>query len=601
MYERKALDKILDKNLHINSKYHVIFKGMNAIAAMLLMGISGSVLAQSYTEVVHPSLDNYDTTVKNLISRAGNKYTYNFGGGDLNISKVYQDHIKGIDVSGGYQIKVSNLANLKLETDYAKFLHAVYFYAGTYQSEGNTYDKKLEYGDGLIEVNNNTALGTFKSDGFHIEGIANTNLTEPSVILGDLTIKSTVDGQGISTLTGTFGFADGIHLTSQNVIVKGGNVDITSKAKGVDQAISYGIFADNADNSITLDSAKISAISTGNHSKNGSAAYGIRLDKSTQVKIDGAIEISAYVEDTQEVIARGLDFEDENNDKGSEGIFLGDNIIEATAKAQNNAYVTAVLAKNQSTIVLGKSTICAKTVLTGGIDTENLKLESFGIKVVVITGWDNSDVPKQIRLCGELFGKQEQAEELVDFYQKPVDYINEQLKQVTDRKKVYWEYGDDYSTCIPGTSNDGWHNMILMAGGINIFGDASLAGKDIDPEQILTEDPDLIVKIYAGKNVIGNSGVFTAPPQEEFAEKADEMLKRPGWKDLKAVKEGNFYLNTAFMSGGLGKMIGAAYMAKWLYPDLMTDLDPDAIFTQWMKYQGFEPNAPHYYHVPAQG
>ena len=131
--------------------------------------------------------------------------------------------------------------------------------------------------------------------------------------------------------------------------------------------------------------------------------------------------------------------------------------------------------------------------------------------------------------------------------------------------------------------------MILMAGGINIFGDASLAGKDIDPEQILTEDPDLIVKIYAGKNVIGNSGVFTAPPQEEFAEKADEMLQRPGWKDLKAVKEGNFYLNTAFMSGGLGKMIGAAYMAKWLYPDLMTDLDPDAIFTQWMKYQGFEP------------
>lgn len=379
MYERKALDKILDKNLHINSKYHVIFKGMNAIAAMLLMGISGSVLAQSYTEVVHPSLDNYDSTVKNLISKAGNKYTYNFGGGDLNISDVYQDHIKGIDVSGGYQIKVSNLANLKLETNYAKFLHAVYFYAGTYQSEGNTYDKKLEYGDGLIEVNNNTALGTFKSDGFHIEGIANTNLTEPSVILGDLTIKSTVDGQGTPTLTGTFGFADGIHLTSQNVIVKGGNVDITSKAKGVDQAISYGIFADNADNSITLDSAKISAISTGNHSKNGSAAYGIRLDKSTQVKIDGALEISAYVEDTQEVIARGLDFEDENNDKGSEGIFLGDNIIEATAKAQNNAYVTAVLAKNQSTIVLGKSTICAKTVLTGGIDTENLKLESFGI------------------------------------------------------------------------------------------------------------------------------------------------------------------------------------------------------------------------------
>lgn len=227
------------------------------------------------------------------------------------------------------------------------------------------------------------------------------------------------------------------------------------------------------------------------------------------------------------------------------------------------------------------------------------KLEPFGIKVVVITGWDNSDVPKQIRLCGELFGRQEQAEELVEFYQKPVDYMQEQLKQVQEPKKVYWEYGGDYTTCIPETSNDGWHNMIRMAGGENIFGDASLAGKDIDPEQIIEADPDLIVKIYAGE-VVGNSGVFTAPPQEDFAAKAETMLGRPGWKDLKAVKEGNFYLNTAFMSGGLGKMIGAAYMAKWLYPNLMTDLDPDAIFKQWLAYQGFEPNAPHYYHVPAQ-
>ena len=235
----------------------------------------------------------------------------------------------------------------------------------------------------------------------------------------------------------------------------------------------------------------------------------------------------------------------------------------------------------------------------GVIEESIEKLEPFGIQVVVITGWDNADVPKQIRLCGELFGREEEAEELVQFYQEPVNYISRQLEQVKERKTVYWEYGGDYTTCIPGTSNDGWHNMIQMAGGENIFGDASLAGKDIDPEQILEADPDLIVKIYAGE-VVGNSGVFTAPPQEEFAGRAQTMLARPGWKDLTAVKEGNFYLNTAFMSGGLGKMVGAAYMAKWLYPELMTDLDPDQIFADWMAYQGFTPNAPHVYHVPAQ-
>lgn len=235
----------------------------------------------------------------------------------------------------------------------------------------------------------------------------------------------------------------------------------------------------------------------------------------------------------------------------------------------------------------------------GKVEESIEKLTPFGIQVVVITGWDNSDVPKQIRLCGTLFGQEEKAEELVDFYQGTVDYMQTQLKKVTEPKTVYWEYGGDFTTCIPGTSNDGWHNMIGMAGGVNIFGDASLAGKDIDPEKILVEDPDLIVKIYAGE-VVGNSGIFTAPPQEEFAAKAEQMLEREGWKNLTAVKEGNFYLNTAFMSGGLGKMIGAAYMAKWLYPDLMTELDPDAVFEKWMEYQGFEPNALHTYHVPAQ-
>lgn len=235
----------------------------------------------------------------------------------------------------------------------------------------------------------------------------------------------------------------------------------------------------------------------------------------------------------------------------------------------------------------------------GPLEEAEEKLEPFGIKVAVITGWDNSDVPKQIALCGTLFGKEEEARKLTEFYEKPVHYMEEQLKQVKEPKTVYWEYGGDYTTCIPGTSNDGWHNMISMAGGKNIFGDASLAGKDIDPEWILEADPDMIIKIYAGE-VVGNSGVFTAPPQEEFAAKAETMLDRPGWSGLKAVQEGNFYLNTAFMSGGLGKMIGAAYLAKWLYPELMTDLDPDAIFSQWMAYQGFEPNAPHYYHVMPQ-
>ena len=80
------------------------------------------------------------------------------------------------------------------------------------------------------------------------------------------------------------------------------------------------------------------------------------------------------------------------------------------------------------------------------------------------------------------------------------------LANVTEKKTVYWEYGDPYTTCIPGTSNDGWHNMLVSAGAINIFGDESLAGKDIDPEAILLADPDLIIKTSSGP-ALKNTGV----------------------------------------------------------------------------------------------
>ena len=92
-----------------------------------------------------------------------------------------------------------------------------------------------------------------------------------------------------------------------------------------------------------------------------------------------------------------------------------------------------------------------------------------------------------------------------------------------------------YTTCIPGTSNDGWHNMLVSAGAINIFGDESLAGKDIDPEAILLADPDLIIKTSSGP-ALKNTGVYTPPTREMYEEMTAEMVSRPGWSDLKAVQ-----------------------------------------------------------------
>lgn len=227
------------------------------------------------------------------------------------------------------------------------------------------------------------------------------------------------------------------------------------------------------------------------------------------------------------------------------------------------------------------------TPKNGNIEDDVAALEPFGIKVVVITGWDAADLVNQIETVGRVFDVEDNANKLIDFYNSNVATLKDCLKEVKEPKKIYWEYGDPFTTCIPGTSSDGWHNMLIMAGGENIFGDASLAGKDIDPEHILLEDPDLIIKTSSGP-ALKNTGVYTPPTAEMYDEITSEMASRAGWSDLKAVKEGNLYCTTGFCAGGLGKMIGAMYTAKWLYPEYTESIDPDAIFTEWMQMQGMD-------------
>ncbi len=227
-------------------------------------------------------------------------------------------------------------------------------------------------------------------------------------------------------------------------------------------------------------------------------------------------------------------------------------------------------------------------------ETDIDKLAPAGIQVIVVTGWDTAHMSEQIDILGKVFGNEEGAQKLSSFFTSTMDAVKQRVSTVDHKKTIYWEYGDDYKTAVPGTSNDGWHQMMVSAGGENIFGDPNLPSDTVDPEKIIQANPDLIMKVTSG-HALKNTGVYTPPSEEEFAQIADEMASRPGWSDLTAVKDGNFHIITGFCGGGLGKMIGTVYTAKWLYPDQMSDIDPDQIFAEWMSMQGFDQAPVHTY------
>ena len=213
------------------------------------------------------------------------------------------------------------------------------------------------------------------------------------------------------------------------------------------------------------------------------------------------------------------------------------------------------------------------------------KLKSFGIPVVVVTGWDVNKHTANIDMIGKLTGKEDRAAELNTLHKKYTDMIDTRLKGVEPRT-IYLEKTVDFTTSVPGS---GWHDMLVQAGGKNIFDDIDIKKEpkskgnkhqlDIDPEAVLRRNPSIIIK------QVGSD--FVPPAQEKMAAAVSGLKSRPGWSELDAVKNDRVYVMSYFIAGGISKLIGKLYIVKWLYPEKFEDMDPDQISKEWIeKFQG---------------
>ena len=218
----------------------------------------------------------------------------------------------------------------------------------------------------------------------------------------------------------------------------------------------------------------------------------------------------------------------------------------------------------------------------GALDAEE-KLGPAGIKVVRLD-FHKVDIAKEIKTLEIILGKEKEAEEFANFLQSKVNLIEEKVKGIKpeERKRVYWEAGHkDYCTWGPGSFAD---EVIRKAGGINIFADLPIQVADVEPEEILVRDPNVIIKGPHGARYGGYLGTDT----RDMEAKREEMMKRPGWSKLKAIKNGQVYIMGRDLLGPK-TVITLCYVAKLLYPDKFRDLDVEAFHREYLeKYQGLE-------------
>jgi iron complex transport system substrate-binding protein len=138
----------------------------------------------------------------------------------------------------------------------------------------------------------------------------------------------------------------------------------------------------------------------------------------------------------------------------------------------------------------------------------------------------------------------------------------------------------------PGWGGSRFDQMIVTAGGINIAADLTGMVK-VDPEWVLEQNPDIIVK-HASRSFGFSTGYDTDDPSGLIATR-DEIMNRPELANVKAVKNGRVYVIDSHHTAGPGCAIGIAYWAMWFYPDLFEDLDPKAIHQEYLtRFQGLD-------------
>lgn len=154
------------------------------------------------------------------------------------------------------------------------------------------------------------------------------------------------------------------------------------------------------------------------------------------------------------------------------------------------------------------------------------QLARVGLPALLLSPRTVDGVLKSVRKVGRAIGAAEQAEQLADDMSRRLEGVEARYSSSGGGAlpKVYYEvYSDPMMSVGPKTLI---HQVIVAAGGRNIFDDADKDYPIVSSEAVLDRNPDVIVfpKFHG-------TGCLTV----------EELRARPGWTKVAAVRDGRVY------------------------------------------------------------
>lgn len=218
------------------------------------------------------------------------------------------------------------------------------------------------------------------------------------------------------------------------------------------------------------------------------------------------------------------------------------------------------------------------------------RIEEAGIPIVVVD-YNAQTIERHVNstlLLGKIAGQEARAKEMADEYKANAEMLAERIrKDGRTRPRAYIEFGKkgpkDYSFTY---GKNMWGALVTLAGGDNIATPYVEWWGPMNPEQVLASKPEVI--FISGRETELNKNqealvMGVDIPKNEALRRLKGFETRTGWSELPAIQNKKLFGLYQGASRTLADQAMIQYMAKAMYPDLFTDLNPNQTYLDFHK------------------
>ena len=187
-------------------------------------------------------------------------------------------------------------------------------------------------------------------------------------------------------------------------------------------------------------------------------------------------------------------------------------------------------------------------------------LEQQGISVFILAPFNVKEVLSSVEDVGIITNHHSEALNIIDSLQTRINVINGTVSEFKNKPKIFIEYFS-YPLYTFGKGTYG-HDIIELAGGINIAENATGLYPQVDDEFVITQNPDII---FYSKGPWTTTDLTT-------------ISNRTGWKSIKAVKNEHIYpIEEDWTSRGTPRIVDAVEEMHSKILDVIPELNPTRI------------------------